>query len=179
MKSIYILLFIISITATQASSDYLKTPNAVDYVNIEKFSGLWYEIARTYNRFEKDCVGASVEYTLVEDLKYDIKNRCFNTTFNGKIIEYNGTAKPSDGKNMSKIDMTYFWIFAKEYKIIYLDEHYNTAVLVDTDMESIWIMHRKPFMKKEKLASIVKFLEKYMDTSKLIYTPQDKQGKYK
>ncbi len=179
MKLFFILLFIFSVVIAQTPSEYLKAPKPVDYVSAEKFSGLWYEVARTYNSFEKDCVAATVEYKLVEDLKYEIKNRCFDTKIGGNIIEYNGTAEPSNGSIMSKIDMTYFWIFTKEYRIIYLDEDYSSAVMVDKDMEYVWIMNRKPFMKKEKLDNIVSSLSKYMDTSKLIYTPQDSQGRYK
>lgn len=177
-----ILSFFITMVIAQTSLVYASSPKPVDYTNAKKFSGLWYEIARTYNSFEKDCVAASVEYTLIEPFKYDIKNRCFDKTIDGKLIQFNGTAIASNGNNMSELDMTYFWIFTKEYKIIYLDEQneqYETAVLVDTNLETVWIMHRKPFMKKEKLDNIVVFLKKYMDTSKLIYTPQDKQGIYK
>jgi apolipoprotein D and lipocalin family protein len=163
---------------TQASVVYANTPKAIESINPSLFSGLWYETARTYNSFEKDCVAATVEYKLVEPLKYEIKNRCFEKNIGAKLIEYNGTAVPSDGSSMSEIDMTYFWLFTKKYKIIYLDD-YKSAVLVDNDLEYVWIMNRKPFMKKEKLDNIVSFLEKYMDTSKLIYTPQDKQGRYK
>ncbi|PLY09855.1 MAG: hypothetical protein C0625_00360 [Arcobacter sp.] len=160
----------------QTPDTYVKAPKPVSYVDAEKFSGLWYEIARTYNSFEKNCVGATVEYKLTKPLTYEIKNRCFDTSFGGKTIEYNGTAKPSNGNVMSQIDMTYFWIFTKEYRVIYLEEDYSSAVLVDKDMEYVWIMNREPFMKKKKLDTIVASLENHMDTSKLIYTPQEEQG---
>ncbi|WP_121626562.1 lipocalin family protein [Poseidonibacter antarcticus] len=177
MKQSFTYIFTIFII-TQASIVYANTPKAIENINPSLFSGLWYEMARTYNSFEKDCVAATVEYKLVEPLKYEIKNRCFEKNIGEKLIEYNGTAVPSKGNNMSEIDMTYFWLFTKRYKIIYLDD-YESAVLVDNDLEYVWIMNRKPFMQKEKLYKIVGFLEKYMDTSKLIYTPQDKQGRYK
>ncbi len=178
MKMFFILLIIVSISIAKTYANN-KKPSSIDYLNAKKFSGLWYEIARTYNSFERNCVGASVEYTLIEPFKYQIKNRCFDKTFNGKLIEYNGIAKPSNGTKMSELDMTYFWIFTKEYKIVYLDENYQAAVLIDNDMQQVWIINREPFMKKEKLNIIVASLKKYIDISKLIYTPQDKRGKYK
>ena len=163
--------FFIAIFIVQSSNIFAKAPEPIDYVNVEKFSGLWYEIARTYNDFEKDCVGSTVEYTLVEPLKYNIKNRCFDTTFEGAIIQYNGVAKPTNENNMNKTDMTYFWIFTNEYRIIYLDDKYETAVMVNKSMENVWIMNRKPFMKQDKLDKIVSFLAEYMNISTLIYTP--------
>ena len=170
---------ILAVAIAQTPQDYIKEPKPVNYVNAKQFSGLWYEIARTYNSFEKNCVAATVEYILVEPLKYVIKNRCFDSKIGAKIIEYSGTAKPSRENIMSQIDMTYYWIFTKSYTIIYLDADYSSAVMVDKEMEYVWIMNREPFMPKNKLISIISFLAQYMDTSKLIFTPQDAQGRYK
>lgn len=178
MKTLYIILITFSLLHSQVPLNN-KIPKAVNYVDIKKFSGLWYEIARTYNTFEKDCVAATVEYKLIKDTTYEIKNRCFDTKIGGNIIEYNGIAKPFSKGNMAEIQMTYFWIFSKEYKVVYLSQDYSSAVIVDASMENVWIMNREPFMKKQKLEKLVSFLAKYMDTSKLIYTPQDSQGRYK
>ncbi|MGB6328581.1 MAG: lipocalin family protein [Halarcobacter sp.] len=177
MKLIFTTIFILSMLIANTSFDDIKAPKPVDYVDAKSFSGLWYEIARTENSFEKNCVGATVEYTLTQKLEYEVKNRCFNKVFNGNIIEYNGVAKASNGNIMSQIDMTYFWIFTKQYRIIYLSKDYSTAVMVDNDMEYVWVMNRKPFMKKENLDNIVSFLSNYMDTKELIFTPQNPKGK--
>lgn len=177
MRLFFTVLIVFSVVIAQTSYVFAKAPKPVDYVDAKSFSGLWYEIARTENSFEKNCVAATAEYKLTNKLEYDVKNRCFDTVFDGKIIEYNGVAKASDGNIMSQIDMTYFWIFTKQYRIIYLDKDYSSAVLVDNDMEYVWIMNREPFMKKEKLDSIVSFLSNHMNTKELIYTPQDPKGK--
>lgn len=181
MKTIFILIFIfsgfISLSLSQTTS-FAKAPSPVVYVDPKNFSGLWYEIARTYNSYEEDCVAATVEYKLVEELEYKVTNRCFENEIGGDLKVYNGTAKAVNGNAMSQIEKTYFWFFSKDYRIIYLDD-YKTAVMSDEKMENVWIMHREPFLEKEKLDSIVTMLDKYMDTSKLIYTPQDKNGRYK
>jgi len=178
MKLFFAALIVISVLIAQTSYEYVKAPKPVDYVDAKSFSGLWYEIARTDNSFETNCVGATAQYELTEELEYKVKNRCFDTEFNGDIIEYNGVAKPSDGNIMSQIDMTYFWIFTKQYRIIYIDKDYTTAVMVDNDMEYVWIMNRKPYMKKQKLKEVVSFLSNHMDTKELIYTVQHPKGKY-
>lgn len=168
---IFLLILPLSLTA--------KAPDPVPFVDAERFSGLWYEIARTYNRFERDCVAATVEYTLVEPLEYAVSNRCFDTVIGGDLIEYSGDAEPAQGESMSRIDMTYFWIFTREYRVIYLEPDYTSAVVVDDTMDKVWIMHRGPFMPESRLHTILTLLEKNMDLSRLIYTPQDEEGRYK
>jgi apolipoprotein D and lipocalin family protein len=80
---------------------------------------------------------------------------------------------------MSRIDMTYFWIFTQEYRVIYLEPDYTSAVVVDDAMEQVWIMHREPFMAHIRLERILALLDESMDLSRLIFTPQDKEGRYK
>ena len=174
---LYFIIFCFSLLLAQ-TPNYVQSPKPVDYVDPKSFSGLWYEIARTYNSFEDGCVAASVEYKLVEPLKYEVTNRCFKEKIGGELIVYNGTAQPANGNTMSQIEKTYFWIFSKDYRIIYLDD-YKTAIMSDKDMKNLWIMNREPIIEKEKLDSLILLLSKHMDTKELIFTPQDKNGRYK
>jgi len=158
---------------------FSNSPLPVPHVDAKAFSGLWYEVARTYNEYEKDCVAATVEYDLQEDNTYKIYNRCFKHVIGGDLIEYKGTAKPANGKSMSKIDMTYYYIFTTEYRVIHLEEDYSAAVLADKEMEQVWVMSRKPELPERKLNQILAKLEKSMDLDRLIFTPQDEKGRYK
>jgi len=151
----------------------------VEYVDPKGFSGLWYEMARTYNSFQDKCVASSVEYKLTDDLNYAVYNRCFDTTIGGELIEYEGSAKPANGKTMSSIDMTYFWIFTKKYNVYYLEKDYSYAVVGDSDFDQVWIMSRKPSIPQNKIHEILQTLEPYMDIKRFIYTPQDPNGRYK
>lgn len=169
MKNLILLFLILS--NVKASS-----LEPVPYVSPQKFSGLWYEIARTYNSYQKKCVASSVEYVLEDENEYKVYNRCFDTVIGGDLIEYKGSAEPSEGKNMSKIDMTYFWIFTKEYGVYYIDDDYASALVADKDFEQVWIMSRTPFMEKMTLQRIENLLAQKIDLKKLIYTPQDKEA---
>lgn len=158
---------------------FASAPVPVPHVDVKSFSGLWYEIARTHNSYQEECVAATVEYALQEDDNYKVYNRCFEKVIGGDLIEYNGKAKPSDGKSMSKIDMTYFYIFTQEYRVIHLEKDYSAAILTDKEMDKVWVMSRKPKLPKQKLNQILATLEKSMDVKRLIFTPQDKKGRYK
>lgn len=155
-----------------------KTPPYIENVNPKSFSGLWYEIARTYNSFEKNCVASTVEYQLVEKNEYKVFNRCFEFEIGGDLIEYKGVAKALEKDSMSRLEMTYYWIFSKDYRVIYLN-NYKSAVVTSDDLENVWIMNRNPFMEKNELDKILNLLKKYIDISTLIFTPQDEKGRYK
>ncbi len=158
---------------------FANSPAPVPHVDVKEFSGLWYEVARTYNSYQKDCVASSVEYQLQKDSTYKVFNRCFENVIGGDLIEYTGKAKPVKENSMSKIDMTYFYIFTRQYRVIHIEEDYSAAVVADKDMEQVWVMSRKPKMPKRKLNKILAKLEQNMDLKRLIYTPQDKKGRYK
>lgn len=176
MRLFFIILIILSVVIAKTSDVQTKAPKPVDYLDAKSFSGLWYEIARTENSFQRNCELATVQYNLKKDLHYEVINRCVDKKSEKKIIEYNGTAKASNGNIMSQIDMTYFWIFTKQYRIIYLTKDYTSAIMVDNDMEYVWIINRKPNIEKKTLDNMVSFLSDYMDTDKLIYTPEDLKG---
>lgn len=156
-----------------------NAPAPVAHVDVEEFSGLWYEVARTYNSYQKDCVASSVEYELQKDSTYKVFNRCFENVIGGDLIEYKGTAESTNGNSMSKIDMTYFYIFTREYRVIHLEKDYSAVVVADKEMDQVWVMSRKPKLAKRKLNKILAKLEKNMDLKRLIYTPQDPKGRYK
>ena len=73
------------------------------HFNIREFSGLWYEIARIENSYQKNCVASSVEYKLLSDDTYDVFNRCFENNLDGKLIEYNGRTKKIEENNNSNL----------------------------------------------------------------------------
>ena len=159
---------------------YASPLQVLPFVSAQKFSGLWYEIARTYNSFQDKCVGSSVEYILNEQNEYEVYNRCFDTKIGGKLIEFNGSAEGVQEKeNVAKLDMTYFWIFTKRYEIYYLEEDYSAALVADKELDQLWIMSRTPRIDEKKLQNILALLEGKMDLQRLIYTPQDTQGRYK
>lgn len=143
-------------------------------VDVKKFSGLWYEIARVENSFQTSCVASSVEYKLLEDNTYSVFNRCFENEINGKLIEYNGFANIEN----NEIFMRYFFVFTTSYKIEYIN-NYQTAVVVNDDYSNLWIMSRTPNIDKVELENILKSLEKKMDISKLVFTKLDPKGRFK
>jgi len=173
MKHLLILLFLF--LSLQGSS--LKR---VDNIDIQKFSGLWYEIARTYNAYQKECVASSVEYILQEDFEYEVHNRCFKKVIGGELTEYEGSAESAlDNNNMAVMKMTYFWIFTKRYNVYYVDTKYQIAIVGDDAFKNLWIMSRSPKIEDQKLKALLALVKEHVDLKQLIFTPQDEKGRYK
>ncbi|QKF66968.1 lipocalin domain-containing protein [Arcobacter venerupis] len=170
MKYLYLIFFLLS-------TIYANNSFKNDF-DMKKFSGLWYEIARIENSFQTSCVASSVEYDLQEDSSYKVFNRCFDSSLDGKLIEYTGFAKKIEENQNIKLQMRYFYIFTSQYEVTYIND-YKTAVVTNDDYSNLWIMSRTPNIQKEELEKILNNLKNKMNTSKLVFTKLDPKGRYK
>ncbi len=124
------------------------TPGApldvVPEVEVERYMGLWYEIARYPNSFEQGCVGSTAEYTLMDDGRVRVFNRCFEGSLNGPANTIEGTARVADTQTNAKLKVQFFWPFEADYWIIALDEDYQWAVVGEPSRSFLWILSRTP-----------------------------------
>ena len=159
----FAMIFFIYSNISYASKNYYP-----EYVDSYKFSGKWFEIARTYNNFQKSCKDSFVEYVYDKNI-YNIKNICRSIKDNS-VIDYHGVGRSANDNesNFSKIKMTYFYVFSKEYQVVFND-NYKIAVISDDTFNSVWIMSRNEKIEQNKLNDILKFLEKHIDIDKLIF----------
>ena len=124
----------------------LKTVSKVD---LQKYSGVWYEIARLPNKFQVECAGdVSAEYTLREDGNIKVVNRCRAA---GKPKEAEGVARVSDEDNGSNsilevrfapAILSFLHSVWGDYRIIALDEKYSYALVGSSDRKYLWILSR-------------------------------------
>ena len=147
----------------------LKTVNKVD---IERYSGRWYEIARYDHAFERGCSNVTATYTLQEDGKIGVLNRC--TTEEEGVKEADGVAYATDDSN-SKLKVSFFRPFYGDYWILMLDEGYGYAVVGEPSREYLWILSRRPTLEPEIRADILAGLpELGYDSARLIWTEQER-----
>src|SRR6187431_1292753 len=112
-------------TAGEGRKDDLEVVPAVD---LSRYAGRWYEIARLPNRFEKKCADSvTATYTLRSDGKVDVVNRCRKA--NGKYTTAKAKAKVVDTKTNAKLKVTFFWPFSGDYWILDLGPNYEYAVV--------------------------------------------------
>lgn len=139
-----------------------KPVETVRYVDITKYAGLWYEIAKIPNRFQKHCVkGTTAMYSIQEDGKISVLNSCIDKS--GDVDEADGVARIVDKKTNAKLEVSFVSFFGwrpfwGDYWIIGLDENYQWAVIGHPEREYGWILSRTKKMDQETLDKVFNIL---------------------
>ena len=132
----------------------------VPSVEIDRYLGTWYEIARYPNRFQKECVSVTAEYSLRPDGKIKVVNACRKETLDGKLKKIEGKAWVADKATNAKLKVQFFWPFWGAYWIIDLGQEYEYAVVGHPKRKYLWILSRSPDMSSEVYQAIVERLVK-------------------
>jgi apolipoprotein D and lipocalin family protein len=148
----------------------LKT---VDHVDVKRYMGTWYEIAKFPQRFQKGLVGVTATYSPLPNGKVRVINSGYKEDFNGKLKTIKGKAWVVDTATNAKLKVSFFWPFSGNYWILELGKDYEYAVIGEKSHNYLWILSRTPQMDKAVYNELLKRVqEKGFDTSKLETTPQ-------
>jgi apolipoprotein D and lipocalin family protein len=154
-----------------------KTVETVQQVNLKRYVGLWYEIAKIPNFFQKKCkYGTTALYTMREDGNIDVTNSCYDE--DGEIIKAEGLARIVDKKTNAKLEVSFVSIFGLhlfwgDYWIIGLGENYEYAVVGTPDRKYGWVLSRTPVLSKDKLEEAYRILlSNGYDTNDFVLTSQ-------
>ena len=143
----------------------------VKQVDLKKYIGLWYEIAKIPNSFQDHCsYGTTAEYKIDDDGDIIVVNSCYDDE--GKIDVAEGLAKVVDKKTNAKLEVSFFSIlgirpFWGDYWIIGLDENYEWAVVGTPNRKYGWILSRTPSLPDSTMENIFKLLKSQY------YNPED------
>jgi apolipoprotein D and lipocalin family protein len=168
-KSTLFLSIVLLFTACSSKNPPLQT---VEKVDLQKYLGTWYEIARFEHFFEKNCKNVSANYSMIDEEAIKVINKCTKNTTNEKK-EVIGRAYAVDDSN-SKLKVSFFRPFYGDYWVLILDENYEYVVVGTASREFLWILARDKTITPEIKNSILKKLPSLgFDSSKLIWTIQE------
>jgi len=177
IQSTYLTLAVFSLTlllgcgAMHAKS--LPQLSVVPNVDIDRYLGTWYEIARYPNRFQKECVAVTADYSLRDDGKIRVVNACRKGGLDGPVKRIEGKAWVADRATNAKLKVQFFWPFRGAYWIIDLGKDYEYAVVGHPSRKYLWILSRTPKMMPDIYEAILQRLVKQgYDPSRLQRTPQ-------
>ncbi|MGZ5437862.1 MAG: lipocalin family protein [Pyrinomonadaceae bacterium] len=141
-------------------------------VDLSRYVGQWYEIARLPNRFQKKCSDSvTAEYTLRSDGDIKVVNRCRKQS--GEFTTATGKAKIVDKQTNAKLKVTFFWPFYGKYWILDLGPNYEYVVVGEPGRDYLWILSRTPTMDEGLYQKLVaKMRARGFDTTRMIRTVQ-------
>ncbi len=173
LKLTFIILFssfIFFVGCQNKKSDKMNT-ETVKEVDLQRYLGKWYEIARFDHSFERGIVGATATYSMRDDGKIKVLNQGFKNTLDGELSKAEGKAKLTD--EPGKLKVSFFWIFYADYYILELDANYQWALIGSKSDKYLWILSRTPKLEENVKNLILHHAAKRgYDTSKLIWVEQ-------
>jgi apolipoprotein D and lipocalin family protein len=147
------------ISAQEKTSRALEVVPSVD---LSRYAGTWYEIARLPNRFQEQCAGdVTATYAIRADGEVTVVNRCRQA--NGAMSEAEGRARRAagDGPN-TKLEVRFAPAFLSflpfvwgDYWVIDLAPDYSYAVIGEPNRRFLWVLARSPEMDEGLLSDIL------------------------
>ena len=166
------LLFVMSCTKSNSQMIDKTTVKALD---LNRYLGTWYEIARFPHSFEKNLVGVTATYSLRGDGKIEVLNQGYKNTLNGERSKAVGKAKIPNKLEPGKLKVSFFWIFYADYFVLELDENYQYVMIGSSSDKYFWILSRTPQMEPAVYEMLLeKARKRGYNLDKLYKVPQPK-----
>jgi apolipoprotein D and lipocalin family protein len=114
----------------------------VGTVDLDRYYGTWYEIARLPNRFQSMCVSDTQAVYRPDGHELSVVNRC--RTADGSFKQAKGIARLVEGSNGAKLRVSFFRPFYGDYWILQLDPDYRWVLVGEPGRQYAWVLARAP-----------------------------------
>lgn len=151
-----------------------ETPlGPVAQIEVERYTGRWYEIARFENSFERDCEGVTAEYASRPDGRITVINTCRQGSPSGPAERAEGVARIVDTATNAKLKVRFGGPFEGDYWVLDRDADYQWALVGEPSGRFLWILSRTPTMSEALRADLVQRLQaRGYNTAALRWTVQ-------
>ncbi len=165
----------------QAQSQSPSPPplRAIDSLDVPRYMGRWYEIAKFPNWFQRQCVGnTSASYSLRPDGQVQVLNECRRQ--NGEMEQALGQARQLGPATSARLQVRFApqWLSLLpfvwgDYWVIDLDERYELVAVSEPKREYLWVLSRTPVVDEARYAALLTRLSAQgLDVRRLESTPQ-------
>ena len=178
LKKVFLLLMLSALTVSAWAQDALAT---IPSLNVQRYMGTWYEVAKLPNPFQKNCVSNTIaNYEALPNGKIRVTNRC--TEADGKIKVAIGEVRQIGNSTSPKLEVRFApeWLSFLpfvwgDYWVIDLDADYQLAAVSEPRGELLWVLSRTPIPNPVAFSSLVQRLVKMgFDPKNMEVTRQSK-----
>lgn len=180
MRFVIVLLAGLILAGCATSGNDPLAPKTVNSVNLKRYQGTWYELARLPMHFQRNCAQSEAHYTLKDDGDMAVLNRCLTPDWQWE--EATGTATPQVPGRADKLWVKFDNWFTSllpgiskgEYWVLYVSDDYKTAIVGSPNRRHLWLLSRTPevnAVKREDLLSRAR--QQGYDTNRLIWRVSD------
>lgn len=163
-------LLMLSLTSCKSEYKDLTTVNELD---LSRYAGTWYEIARLPNSFEKGLECVTATYTLLPNGKVEVINKGYSNADSSKLKNIKGVAWVPNSNFPGRLKVRFFWPFSGNYWVIALDKDYNYALVGDPSRKYLWILSKSSTLDSSTYTALVNIAkENGFDVSKLMMVNQ-------
>jgi apolipoprotein D and lipocalin family protein len=137
-------------TACTTPASPLPTVGAVD---LGRYYGTWYEIARLPNSFQSMCVSDTQATYRPDGKNVAVVNQC--RTADDRVEQASGVAKLVEGSHGAKLRVSFFRPFYGDYWILALDPDYHWVLVGEPGRRYAWILAREPKLDEATLEQLL------------------------
>jgi apolipoprotein D and lipocalin family protein len=142
----------------------------VDNLDLKRYLGTWFEIARIPKWFERGCVGSTASYALRKDGTIDVLNRCLR---GGRLASVHGRAWQPREDAPGALEVAFGPLARGDYNVLALDPDYRWAAVGSRSRKVAWLLSRTRRMPKRVRSWLESELERQgFDPARLVDTPQ-------
>jgi len=156
MRTLAISLILLFTMISSCSNKVYEPLPVVDSVNINRYLGRWYEIARLPNRFERGLTCVTATYTLKANGKIEVLNAGRKLEDTQVESTAKGVAWIPNPNVPGKLKVRFFWPFSGKYWILALDKDYQWALVGDDSRKYLWILSRTPILDEAIIQQLLK-----------------------
>lgn len=163
-----IVAFIVALLFAGCANAQKVDNSVVKKLDLNKYLGDWYEIARFDHSFERGLEYCKANYALRADGKIAVTNTGIK---DGKPKTSEGKAKTTDTPAVLRV--SFFGPFYSDYRVMLLDANYQWALVGSKNAKYLWILSRTPKLPQQTLDTILaEARRRGYDTTKLIWVKQ-------
>lgn len=149
-----VMLSLVALTGC-ATNQFVGDPlETVDSLDLDRYLGRWYEIARYQKGFEKNIIGVTADYSMRDDGRIGVLNSGFKKTLDGSYTSVKAVAWRPDDSVPGALKVKFFGLFTSDYLVFGLDEDYQWALVGNNERDSLWFLARNHEIPEETMATM-------------------------